>query len=206
RYDQAANWTGKAMFIWGWRGGGQPPLNDGAVFARGPAPRPIKGGTGSPPAPNDPSREAKKAAAPPCMDGRGVAASAEDAERFVDGFVELRTLGAGAEECLSPLALKQYRPDGAAKRDPAATPPPLCLYDCGRAIVVEVRRAEDWLKGSANGTYTATVQVVLEQQTSSDDRTEYVIEEILTFGPGTTWSGRATRLVVQRVTTAVPGN
>lgn len=194
RYDHAATWTGDAMFIWGGRAPGDPAPGDGAVLERGRAPKVAAGGTGRHVPP-----QAEAAPAQPCLDARGVAALPEDAVRFVDGFVRLRTLGSGAEECLSATALKLYRPDGSAGRNPAATPAPLCLYECGRAVVVDVRRDEDWLKGSANGSYTATVKVVLEQQNSSDDRAEYVIEEILALGPGTTWSGRTTRLVVQRV-------
>lgn len=198
RFDHAAVWTGEAMFLWGGRAPGAPPVGDGAAFRIGPAPAAAEGGTGASGRSSTPAQEKQPANA--CVGTRGVAAAPEDAERFVDDFVRSRVLGSGAEECLSASALRLYGPEEAARRNPAARPAPLCLYECGRAVVVDVRRDRGWLKGSAEGTYTATLKVVLEQRNSSDDITEYLVEEVLTLAPGTTWSGRSTQLVVERVT------
>lgn len=187
RLRHGAVWTGTAMLVWGGQAPDEPPFADGAIFRLG---------VGPPPAKADQKVAGKLAGG--CPEPSALEPTAKDVERFVDALSRRRTLGSGAEECVSAAALKRYDVAGSSRRDPAANPSPLCLYECGRAVVVEVRRAKDWLKGSAKGTYTATLQVVLEGQNSSDDRAEFVIEEVLTLGPGKTWSGRATRLVVQR--------
>lgn len=200
RFDHASTWSGSAMFVWGGRAPGDPPPADGAVFRLGPGQRPAKGATGSGgSAAAQPSRDTADS---PCLDTRRAQPTPVDIERFVEGFMRLRTLGAGAEECLSPLALRQYRPELSAQRNPISTPPPLCLYECGRAVVIDLRRDPDWLKGRAGGGYTATVKVVLEQPNGTGDVTEYAIEEVLTLGPGKTWSGRTVPLVVQQATTS----
>jgi hypothetical protein len=203
RFDHAATWTGTAMFVWGGRAPGDPPLNDGAVFRLGPAPRSARAGTGEGSGGQGLRAQAERAAAGACREARRVAATPADAQRFVEGFLRVRTLGAGAEECLSVPALQMYLPDVLARRNPASRPPPLCLYECGRAVVVAFRRDKGWLKGSADGAYIATVKVVLEQRNGSNDVTDYVIEEVLRLGPGRTWSGRTARLVIQQVKTSL---
>ncbi|HVE47965.1 MAG TPA: hypothetical protein VNA57_14610 [Acidimicrobiales bacterium] len=203
RFDHASTWTGSAMFVWGGRAPGDRPPADGALFRLGPAPKPAPGAKGAAAgsAKPQPSRDTADS---PCLDKRRAQPTPVDVERFVEGFMRLRTIGTGAEECLSSLALRQYRPDLAARRDLGSEPPPLCLYECGRAVVVGLRRDDDWLRGRSSGAYTATVKVVLEQPNGAGGVTEHVIEEIITVAPGQTWSGRSARLVVQQATTS-PG-
>ncbi|HUR22859.1 MAG TPA: hypothetical protein VMZ73_03200 [Acidimicrobiales bacterium] len=199
RFDHAATWTGSAMFVWGGRSPGDAPPADGALFRLGPGPKTADGAGAGASGDVQPSRDAQGS---PCLDARGVQAGPEDVERFVDGFIRLRVIGAGAEECLSGLALRQYRPELSARREPAAKPPPLCLYECGRAVVVDLRRDDEWLEGRSSGAYTATVRVVLEQPNGAGGAKQYLITEVITLAPGTTWSGRRARLVVQQVVTS----
>lgn len=199
RFDHAATWAGSAMFVWGGHAPGDPPPADGAIFRLGPAPGKAGGAAAGGSKAAQPSKDTEGS---PCLEARGPLVTPEAVERFIDGFMRLRAIGKGAEECLSGPALRQYGPEVSARRDPTAKPPPLCLYECARAVVVDVRREGEWLRGRSSGAYTATVKVVLEQPDGAGGVTRFLITEIITVAPGKTWSGRTARLVVQQVATS----
>ena len=202
RFGHAATWTGTAMLVWGGDAPRDPPLADGGAFAYGRMSRPKATGGGFSIDDEDAGDRQAAALGRACQDARGVEPAPDDVEHFVDAFVRLRTIGSGAEDCLSGAALRAYRPESSARANRAADPARLCLYECGSAVVVGVRREGNWLEGSPDGTYTATLTIVLEQQRSTDDVAELTAREVLTLGPGKTWAGRPSRLVVLRATAA----